>query len=250
MVSTSTFLNRPEWKTIPFSSNPKTDIDGFLDLLLDEISLIEQGGQLAGLPAESLLSATVELTIKCWRLDHQLEQFYERLKSKNSSPLFWPILLSDNDRLGEQSDTLGLVYFEFCSVKVAANMILYWASLTVLWSGMARLYNVLDELGALYYPSLSNSSNKKEIYEKIGVPDRGHIQNFIVTARKVCSSVVFGSRDELGMHMIVAPLIMLCHALRPWKQYSEEIAWAESKLEEIQHKGMRILKYNKSIVTI
>jgi hypothetical protein len=217
-----------------------------LDLFLDLTALIEQGNMLAHTPAHTRLLTTIELLNKCWTLDHQMEQFYESLKSGNPDPLFWSVMSSDSDRLKDDSHILAFTYFEFCSARVSVNLILYWASLTVLWSGMTRLYDSLEKLASHYYPSLASSPEKKELYEVLGVPDRGHTQNFIATARKVCFSVAFGLRDEQGMHTIIAPLMMICHALRPWKRYSEEITWVESKLEEIQGKGIKILKYSKT----
>jgi hypothetical protein len=247
MVSLSTFLNQPEWKTIPFSIDPKTDLDDLLDLLLDEVSLIQQGSVLANLPIHEQLPATIELLNKCWRFDDQMEQFYNHLKSRNPNPLYWPILLSDNDRKKDNSNILDLTSFEFCSVTVSVNLILYWASLTVLWSGMSRLYDVLAELAGSQFPSIANSLGNKDLYEKLKVPDRGHIQNFIATAHKVCFSTAFGLREEFGVQIVVAPLVMIRQALRPWNRYFEEVAWVESKLEQLEGKGLILLKYSKDI---
>lgn len=98
---------------------------------------------------------------------------------------------------------------------------------------------MIDELLRLFAPTTS----KADMYVKLGLPEPGHSWDFIITARRVCQSVSYCMREDMGKRVCVAPLSIVVDALRPWGKYEKEIDWAEAKLEEVLRSGMKIVRY-------
>jgi hypothetical protein len=176
-----------------------------------------------------------------------LQSFYENLKSWHSQPLFWPVISTDSVISDGHVDSLAPVSLEFVDMRTAVTIMLYWAILTVLWSGMSRLYDSVAQLDTFLNPFSiipnDDESAKAELFEKLGLPDPGHCRDFIVTARKVFQCVDFCMKDELGQRIIVAPLMMIVDSLKPWGKYEEDIKFAFEKIQVAQKRGMKIVKY-------
>jgi hypothetical protein len=247
MVTKSTFLSEPEWITIPYTSEPKRTIDLFLDVLLQGIPLLKDGDDLATFPPHLQFIKAVELLKRCWNFDNELQSFYENLKSWHSQPLFWPAISTDSVISNEHVDSLAPISLEFVDMRTAVTIMLYWAILTVLRSGMSRLYDSVAQLDTFLNPFSTipndDESAKAELFEKLGLPDPGYCRDFIVTARKVFQCVDFCMKDELGQRIIVAPLMMVVDSLKLYGKYEEEIKFAFEKIQVAQKRGMKIVKY-------
>ena len=232
--------------TAPFSSTPKGVLDLFLDIFLGGVPILRGADTLAALPPHLQFAKVIELLKQCWKLDNQLRSFYENLKSSTSTPLFWPVFSADNVSGDGHADSLAYLSLEFIEMKVAVIIVLYWATLTVLWSGMSHLYDSIDEFGAILNPAWTKATDdsvKIEFYQKLGLPEPGHCRDFIIVARKVFQCVDYCMKDELGRRVIVAPLTMTIDSLESWGKYTEEVTWALGKLQESQNRGMKLVKY-------
>jgi len=156
------------------------------------------------------------------------------------------VFSADNDNGDCHADSLAHLSLEFSDMKTAVLIMLYWATLTILWSAMAHLYDNIDEFAALLNPTstmLSDDLAKSEIYQKLDLPEPGHCRDFIVVARKVFQCVDYCMRDEMGRRVVVAPLTMTIDALNSWKEYGKEVAWAFEKLKQVQQTGTKLVKY-------
>jgi hypothetical protein len=245
LVSKQTFLDKKEWRTIPWTVEPKEVLDRFLDVFLGGVAILWEADLLQWTKDKrDLMAIGVQLINKCWDFDQELQSFYESLKTTYGKPLFWPVMTYDDS---PHSDSLASTRFEFAEMNIATTMMLYWATLTVLWSGMARMYNLVDEIAEDIIPSLKRSSaasvDMTQIYKLLGLPERGRSQDFIITARKVCQSVESCMSNDMSRRTIVAPLTMICDTLIPWKKYDEEIKFIVSKLAFVEKNGMKIVPY-------
>ena len=246
-MTKSTFLDQPEWMTVPFSAKPKQPLDKFIDVFLEGFKLLGEGENLAKMPLHLRFAKGIELLKACWKFDNDMEEFYRDLKASSDTPIFWPVLSAKQDDWGH-SDTLATTTFEFADIGIALPMMLYWASLTMVWSGMTDLYDMVDsfveQFNPVSIPSIPGRAMRNPVYEKLGIPERGHCGDFIVTARKVCQSVGYCMRHELGKRAAVAPLAMVRDTLLSSSpKYDETIDWIEARLMEIQSDGMNIARY-------
>jgi hypothetical protein len=248
-MTKSTFLDQPEWMTVPFLVKPKQPLDNFIDIFLEGFKLLAEGDNIGKMPPHLQFARGIELLKGCWKFDNDMEEFYRELKTSRGpdNPVFWPVLCAEEEDSGH-SDTLATTTFEFADIGVALPMMLYWASLTVVWSGMTDLYNMVDsfveQFNPVSIPNMPSVSKRNPVYEKLGIPERGHCGDFIVTARKVCQSVAYCMRHELGRRAAVAPLVMVRDTLLSSSpKYDETIDWIEARLVEIQSDGMNIAKY-------
>jgi hypothetical protein len=238
MISKSTFLTNPMWKTLPFSVEPKTPYDRLLDLLLEAPSLLTKADRLAHLPPHQLLQSAVDLIKNCSRVNWDLEKFYGELEDVPNGPLYWAVSSS----LGrEQGDaTLFPFSYRFLDNQIASVLILYWATLTVLWSGMCHLYETIGRLTTLKPTNegqlagtfiVMSASEEPEYFQ---IPQLGRCRDFMGMALNVCQSVEFCMAEEIQARAVVAPLNMIIDALESWSGYEGEIDWAKAMLARVQ----------------
>jgi hypothetical protein len=239
LINKKTFLTDPEWCKIPYLENPKSPLDLFLDLFLDGISALHEAEVLNHLTLQGKLSFGVKLLKKCSRFDQQMQQFYADIKDSQGTPMFWPVLSSDQSTKNGHSDSLADVSFEFVDYRAGNMHMLYWATLTVLWSGMSHLHDMISVLVGVIHPTESRAA----FYERLEVPHEGHCREFVTPARKVFQSVAYCLRDEMAQRTIVAPLIMISDVLVGWKVYDKELSWIQLQLEKVRRNGMKIIKF-------
>lgn len=113
-------------------------------------------------------------------------------------------------------------------------MVLYWAALTMLWTGMMRLYLLVEALKQA-------GGSTPEIDELLPL---GESAEFITPARNVLRSVEYMLQDKmlgLGPQSLVAPLSIVVDTIKDLPQCSREVAWADGVLDELKGRGLQIL---------
>jgi hypothetical protein len=231
------------WRNIPFSKFPKTPLQQVLDLVLDASALARRADQLLKLPPEEQISLAVKLIEEGISLDGAMQEFYLGLEEYFGGLVYWI-----NDSNSEALDDYGAVSYVFPNYHTGTTMMLFWATTTVMWSGICQLYCLLGSLTTLV-PTVDgkltgqfcDDGDKQEFI----LQHFSRFSDFRTMACNVCRSVEFCMQEELGMSSMSCPLSMIIKGLECWPGFESEISWAKSKLERIYRNGMRIVKFVK-----
>ncbi|KAF4633072.1 hypothetical protein G7Y89_g5055 [Cudoniella acicularis] len=138
----STFFSKPEWMHLPWKGYQKPLSAELHDILACMTGVMELGYRILGDPT-CLLSPTLlipalqEILTSIWTLDAQLTDFYQKFEAETPSPIYWAC---------PSRDPIFPVAFHFPDPKTAHTCMLYWTTLSILWSGMAYLYKFLERL--------------------------------------------------------------------------------------------------------
>jgi hypothetical protein len=197
-----------------------------------------------------MLQEAADVMKGCWEVDRDLILFYDELQVFANGPLYWPLFADTSDTKSKtQSNRLFPVSFQFIDIRMGGTLTLYWATLTILWSGMCHLYELIGSLTVLK-PTANGqlagtfmASPTSDDSEEFTLPPPGHCKDFSTMAHNVCQSVEFCMNDEAGVPAMIAPLNMIIDALVSWPDYDHEVLWAKETLERIQQRGMRSIKY-------
>ena len=92
--------------------------------------------------------AALKIVDRCWKIEAELRQLFTDFENGNPGPLYWPELSTavnpaDDAKLGKVFP----VAFHFPNLMTAYTcMILYWASLILLWAVLSHVYQLLGAL--------------------------------------------------------------------------------------------------------
>jgi len=249
METKKTFLSDPEWMTIPWNKSERTAFDRLVDIILKAPAQMERADQLHFLPQGVHLTFCVDLLLACYSLDDDFAQFYAEYESAATEPLFYQVLTAE-DQSAESEQDWSTIQLSFPDVSTAATMILYWATSTILWSGMCHLHKYIGQLTALTLTDDGFITGKFTEDDPIGFvfPQPTRCFGFLDSCRKVLQAVDFSIQDEASTSSMVAPLTMVIETLAPrngvdGQNYDQELGMANQKLDLIASKGMRIIKY-------
>lgn len=248
MERRSTFLSNPEWISLPWQGFKKPIASDLLDLTASMANIVESGYKLlyrTAMPLDSpeaLLLPSLEIVDQCWKLDVRLQAWYTRLEKEISGPVYWPEL-STGVCLVEDPD-LGNVFpvaFHFSDLKIAHVCMLYWATFSILWSGMASLYQVMER----FHPS-DGSGDCSRTFRASQLPPLEHRKDVTALGKNICQSIKFCIDDQVGGFRpvsVVFPLKVAIEALQCGPNCVRELAWAEAAMKHISGSGVRILSH-------
>ena len=185
-----------------------------------------------------------------WRLDGNMHQFHDDLRARANGPLYWPVFATTRKKVqdldNEDDRELFPLDYHFIDTKVGTTMILYWAAMTTLWSGMCQIYHHIDRLVEGLTAAgldLSDLGEDGVAPSTANLPPLDKRTGFISLAHNVFQSVEFCTRDTFGLPFTTAPLNMLVHILSDHPEYVRETEWAKSQLEQILQRGVIMVKY-------
>jgi hypothetical protein len=196
------------------------------------------------------IAFTVNLLQDCISLEAKMQKFYTDLEALNGGILYCHTY-SKKGKFSQITgdDEMFPISYEFPQYHMGTLLMLYWASMTMLWSAITRLYLHLGRLAPLT-PTPDNqlicrvpdyfTDNPNALFE---LPSPSRFADFASQARKVCQCVDYCLQDTLGMPAMAAPLVMIIDVLSDWPGFEKEIAWAINKLVVLQHQGMKMAKY-------
>jgi hypothetical protein len=248
-----TFLTSPAWTELPWKHSSKSHFDQVLDFVALTPDVFRQGDALQYLEGHSLLLTTLGIVDQCWKLDAELQGFFERLEHSALGPLYWPKLSkdgnpADNPELGK----LFPVCFHFLNLRMANTLMFYWATVLMLWNGFFQLYGIISSI-QLDKRTMSgledDGSCEDEVstqYDMSQLPPLGHRTDFGSVARNICQSVEYCMQDEMlgaGPPSVIAPLNIVIDTLQSHPQYHREVLWAKAAIDRVEKRGMRFLKY-------
>jgi hypothetical protein len=238
----STFLSTQEWKTLPFTKLPKTPLQRVIDLLLEAPVIQTRVDKLPALQPSEHVPVLISIIEHCLAVDEGMQDLYLDLESSVGSPIYWPntsIQPGDVDALFPDS-------FVFPDYRTGTTMMLSWATLTILWSGICHLYRyvaLLTPLTPTASGKLTGSYVKDGQTHKFEIPTSARYEEFPTMARNVCKSVEFCMQDELGLVTLACPLMMVVEALGSWPGFEGEIWWAKERLRSVKGRGMKIAEF-------
>jgi hypothetical protein len=239
-----------EWRTIPFSKVPKRPFQKVLDILLEGPKILQGVGHLPVLPPEKRVPLAVSLIHQCLYGDRLMQEFLLDFSASEGGPLYWSVpskkALPGLLETTPSDIDLFPVSYEFPNARIGSTMILSWAALTLIWSGICQLYGEIARHSTMT-PNLDGSliatCTANEQTQTFQIPSPARFKEFPEMARNVCRSVEFVAQDELSIPSLVAPLNMVAETLRTWPGFDKEIAWTKDMLKYIEGRGMRIVKY-------
>lgn len=229
-----TYLSDKTWLTLPWKHNPKTRFDELLDIVSEAPAIFRRADDFESLDPQQKLNAACAVIEDCWKVDGTLQKFLKELETASLGPLYWPEPSKKSAIQDAEEFTSFPAAYRFPDVQTGKTMVLYWAVLTMLWTGMTRLYYLVM---ALRQAGVSTPDS----YE---LPPLEHRAEFITQVRNLLQSVEYMMQDKtlgLGPQSIVAPLSITVETIRDFPQYAREVTWAEEVLDEIRGRGLQIL---------
>lgn len=233
-----TYLADPVWMQVPFTECAKRPIDYVSDCLAQAPAIFKEADRFPHLDPMEKLELANKLVSRCWDLDWTLQRCYEELRLTADGPLYWSVL-SRNDNTMDQANCEKLfpVAYQFPNVLTASTLMMYWATLVVLWSGLCDLYQVIDNV------INAGSAGGRQDH---GLPSLGHRRDFISAAWHVCRSVEYCMQEEMmaiGSFIVASPLALVIGILRDQPQCQQEVAWMRTVLGQVRGRGLRIFEH-------
>jgi hypothetical protein len=144
----ATFLAEDDWRTVPWESIPKTDVDRLMDIQVFLPRIFELEEQLETSPPSSDRAEKAKtLFQKCIQVDKVFENWYFRLQIQSDKPLFRP--LPWNSKRQKTAKELGFdmccaytTYLEFLDLRIAFLHLYYWAGLTLFYRTMQNIHRM------------------------------------------------------------------------------------------------------------
>ncbi|KAL1876162.1 hypothetical protein Plec18167_005426 [Paecilomyces lecythidis] len=267
-----TYLSSPTWTSIPWTNIPKTEFDQFFDIFIHAPATLQAVDRLDAADPLEKVRITLNIIESCWTLDSELARFYEHLEKTSLGPLYWPefakprtLANSRRDNYHDNNDDDNLndidlfpISLHFPNLGTARTVILYWATLAMLWSGLYQLYRLVYSLKESVVEP--NINNERELEHDSGDIDTdysdlafaiarlrplGHRKDFASMARNVCQSVEYCMQDEmlgLGPLIIPAPLGIVIDTMKGYESFEREVRWARKVMKRISEEGLKILQ--------
>ncbi|KAL9608092.1 MAG: hypothetical protein Q9167_007054 [Letrouitia subvulpina] len=235
----STYLSEPDWATIPFEESGKDLWNQVLDYVARAPRILGQTDKFKYIPIIARLPLTLEIIDECWKIDAELEKLEQKLNANMQEPPYTIQISAMAERFSSNlsiSNAFPTVFY-FPNLRMASTMILYWAILLILWTGMSALYTQVTII-KMMDPSAAS----------VELPFLGHRTGFIAVARNILQSFEYCMQDsmrEMGPSTLAAPLDIVVETLKDYPQYSQEVAWAEEALGIISQRSLRYLKTSK-----
>ena len=230
-----TYLSEEAWLKVPWKHNPKSRFDELLDILSEAPAIFRRADDFQTFDPEQRPSAACAVIKDCWWVDETLHTFYDEFSDAASGTLYWEEPSKRSFVHDIEDIFLCTTAYHFPDIDTARTLVLYWAALTMLWTGMTRLYHLVT---ALEQAGLSTPEIAK-------LPPLKQKANFIAPARNVLQSVEYMLEDRLlglGPLSIVAPVSIVVETIRDFPQYAHEVTWADEVLGEVKERGLKILE--------
>ena len=184
-------------------------------------------------PSSDPMGLYVKLTAlvdRGWELDARFAAFFTGLEKTHPGPLYTP-QLSEEEQLVDEEEELGKVFpvaFHFTNLQTAHLCMMYWASTSILWSGMAVAYAFLTAYGF-----------------GAELPPLEHRADRTVPVKNICQSIEYCFRDEhqsTGKTSAIFPLKVAIETLNDSKGCERELAWANEVMKKVGGSA-RLMKF-------
>lgn len=210
-------------------------MDKLLDLVLEAPPLLSRADKLVRITSlEAQLEEAIDMAWGCWQLDSDLQRFHDDFKATADGPLYWARIAGPPLGIDNADDALETVFpleFIFNQQRVGATLMLYWATLAILWSGMCHLHAHIHQLCQII-PGKGHN-----------LPALNHRTDLTILVQNVCQSVRFCTQEQISLPFITAPLNMVLQTIVQWPGYEREIRWIKKSLDNLRERGVGIVPW-------
>ncbi|KAF7171738.1 hypothetical protein CNMCM5623_004036 [Aspergillus felis] len=221
------FLAEPSWMDKPWQNAAKRPLDRIVDCMAYAPRLFHQLQIYARLPYAEKEPLMLSLMDEFECLDNTLQVIYREMEDTVSGPMYWSTLSKDHDSAGDpMKGSLFPIAFQFPDLKTAAHVMALWATSALLRRGWNALYEDLRQ---------------------------GSFSGMVVVPRdvtsvvtKVCQSAEFCLNETnlmFGAFVASMPLAICKAVMQGDGRHDRRVAWITGVLERLQHRGVRIVKY-------
>lgn len=219
-----TYLDEPMWRTVPFSSEPKSLMQSLLDQISGLPFLLQRLDVISNASPEHQNENVVALYEDFDAQMLRLENWETNLHTSAASRLlWWPVALS--------SDTGAAfpISYEFTNVLVANTMSHFWGFLLVVQISIETLQALSDKHG------INDSCIKRQ--RVTALSDRK-----LTLANDICQSVRYHLRPEMRLYGPAATLFPLNVALQVFRRENkgQEALWCEETISRLGSMGIRL----------
>lgn len=239
----ATYLSEEPWIDGPWKDRQKRPMDALLDHLARAPGIFNQVHELQERAPHEVLPTALFIIKQCWEVDRNMRTFYENLERSIPGPLYWPEFSTTRGTAGERA--LFPISFHFPDLNIANMLMIYWATATMLWSGMSQLYRLVRALSSTETTPNGEIDGSSQS-DTSQLPPLEHRLDYHAPARNVCQSVEYCVQDQMlgfGMSSVVAPLTILAETLRHDSKFGLEILWISHVLKKVDEQGVRILRH-------
>lgn len=247
------FLSDPVWLSGPWAHTSKSPIDRIRDCLVLAPAILQKTHYLSVLSLGQQIDLVKALIQQCWDIDEAMQLIYEDIRQANPGPLYWPTLSRrDNPTDVLTSEKLFPVAYQFPDWKVAGTLMLYWATLVMLWSGLCDLYAHIARIDPDLIDSDESFLSIDSVVHAKSAPEEWlpplcHRRDYMSMVRNVCQSVEYCLEDTsmLGMLTLSPSLGIVIGMVRDRPKCRREVAWMRAALELVRGRGFRILQFTR-----
>ncbi|GFF93042.1 hypothetical protein IFM60648_09949 [Aspergillus lentulus] len=228
------FLAEPSWMDKPWQNAAKRPYDRIVECMAFAPRLFHQLNIYTRLPYAEKVPLMSRLLKEFEFLDTTLQVIYKEIKDTVSGPMYWSILSKDSGCAGNpMKGPVFPVAFQFPDLKTAANLMVLWATSSLLRRGWNAAYKDL----------------RQGSYSEIMVVPREVTS--VVT--KVCQSAEFCLNETnlmFGGFVASMPLAICKAALQGDGLHDWRVAWITGVLETLQHRGTGIHGMVEGIIPV
>ncbi|KUJ10456.1 uncharacterized protein LY89DRAFT_740167 [Mollisia scopiformis] len=277
VMKRDTFLASAEWREKPWKSRPKPITQQLLDVESEVAAGI--ANVYANPPSESpekFVMVLLETLEKSWVLDARLSAFHARFEAQADGPLYWSTLskgFGNNSPKEQTQISIFPVAFQFPNLTTAHTCMLYWALTSILWSGMAKIYELLTAMQteaqlqgsttiSSFMPIASPDSDHSghaspdpaspalsaidlDLSLFARLPPLEHRADLTQPAKNICQSLEYCMSSKQGTVAAAAAVFPLKVAIEALCESGcmKEMEWAKDVFEMISGRGVELLKH-------
>ena len=231
--------------TVPWQTQARTPFDKLVDIFILGPNILRKAKDLGSWPPDQLLPGAVAIVNDLSGIIHKLQLFYCDLEETSGRPLYWeqasPKPMNGINSRVDDGDAV-LVFpptLSFQNPGMALVLSLYWSMLTMVWSGLADLYPLFIQHGAVEV-----FTNALDHGQQVSPESMQFL--WLDRARKVFQSVAFCTTAkslESGPPRISTALNIVIDTIKNRKEGAAEYAWAVRARKEIGERWVRLLEY-------
>ncbi|KAE9375085.1 hypothetical protein N431DRAFT_502071 [Stipitochalara longipes BDJ] len=239
----TTFLSDPAWVEAPWKEFTKSYLHELLEIMAEVAGLLAESDLTFHLINKAdgphKLIPALDILKSCWKVDVKLSSFFKRLDKSTTAPLYWSELSTgfNADIKASEAGCIFPVAFQFTDLCLAQICLSYWATCSILWSGMGFLYRLLTSPLTHSEPQLHFNAND--------LPQLGNRLDLPALAKNICQSIEFCSQlGSAGTWQTIAifPLSVAIETLKVDPECRRELEWVQAAMGKISGSGLRIAK--------
>lgn len=250
----STFLSAAEWLKAPWKHHLKPISHLMLDLLAEATTITGDAYKILGVTTlysqpEVLQVELLGIVKQCWKLDIRLRAFWKRFKDTADGSLYWPEMSNSCTGIVEapESPAVFPIAFGFRSLSTANTCMLFWATSSILYSGLRTLYSLLGPFNLPPGPWV-----KEHDVTSLGIhlgqlPPLEHRIDVTLLAKNICQSMEYCMQPKWGPMSpatAVFPLKVALEILYEDPTCVRELEWAQAAMFSISDRaGIKVMNH-------